>query len=164
MTTTAKNMTLRDFHHPFMHWGSLDQACYWEAHFNARDTIPKDATPEEAQAIMDTNKESLHQEYLEQELILDVPEDLTDGVYSFSLNRALGHITMGYGLVIQDGKIDPNLTAHAVFITLARHLGDRPNLQQTYINQVQWDGGRFQILVDTTELIPLPALNEPAPI
>ena len=154
MITIQEIPTLRNFHHPFMHWACCDESHYWETYFNIKDTAPPNATPRETQAIFNVNAELLQEAHDSQPMELDVPPGLPDGAYRFSVNAAFGHITMGYGIIVENRKIEPNLAAHAIFIALARHLGSRPDIHHTYVNNVSWDGYQFSVLVSDHERTP----------
>lgn len=101
-----------EFNHPLLEWSMKDSTpldALYEKYNGRWETAP-DA--EKAQM-----REALSQAHDEQELELDTPEGVGDGFYKFRLSETGEQFHPG--IVVRDGKFDPNLTAHAIFCALA---------------------------------------------
>ena len=115
-----REMKDREFNHPYMEWSMKDTSIM--------DTLPKGSTMEEFRVA-----------YGEQELELDVEEGIEDGIYKFVI---IGKATVCDGIVVQDGKFEPYMTAHAIYLA-SREIYGGPHFDHVYIESIKWVGGYF---------------------
>ena len=139
------NLRIRDFNHPAMVWSMYDDSSHRAAIDQISATIPPGADEDEAEAIFESNRNLLKEAYDNQLLKLEAPEGLPDGLYKFSIPQNPG-ISTGYGVVIRDGRFEPELTSHAIFLAQAGH-HQSPSFDHVYIERLLWNGDFFEVSI-----------------
>ena len=83
------------------------------------------------------------------ELDLEAPDGVPNGIHDFTVDGDDSRVF--HGIVVEEGKFDPHMSAHAVYLAqVARH--GRAQLAPMYIRLLEWRWldlyhGRFQVLV-----------------
>ena len=141
-------MKLGEFKHPVMVWSMYDET-------------PVKLLDEQSRALGVDMESSAYSEvwskaYHEQELEL-AASGLPDGVYRFTIDNS---DIQEPGIVVMDGQLEPNSTAHAIYLAKLREYGAdrgyiakgefgaddmRGWIDHRFIEAVEWRGESFKV-------------------
>ena len=129
-------MRIGEFHHPVMRWSMYNSSPV--------DRLYDDW--QERGMEMDGNVAfamAFSRAYDAQELELDAPHGMEDGIYDFRVEK---RTVVFNGIVVKDGKFDPLLTAHAIYMAQYEFFGSS-RFDHVYIEAIRWDGFRFEVTI-----------------
>ena len=121
-TPDSDSPTAGDRTHPIMRWSMYDRT--------PLENLPHEHT-----------QQDFHQAFGSQPLLLDT--DAPDGIHQFRFNHEVHSRQPGppskphYGITVRDGKFDPYLTCHAVYIAESEY-GRQPRTNHVFIEYVDW--------------------------
>ena len=119
-------MKYGEFDHPLLEWSMLDS-----------DSL---SALENRGGL---TQEQWHEAFNEQELKLSTP--VRTGVYDFCVDRCA---KVYHGIVVKDGKFEPYMTAHAIYIAQVDRF-QQSMFDHVFIESIKWDmdANRYYVIM-----------------
>ena len=117
-------MNAGEFKHPVLVWAIGDEefSDTLETRFNHGEMT--DADREELRQIQDSRE-------------MNLDTDAPPGIHDFVMDCVQPHEPC-HGIVVEDdGRFNPHLTAHAIYVAQAKL--ERPNVEHIFIEEIRWD-------------------------
>ena len=128
-------MIHREFHHPVMRWSIYTR----EADLTGLEELCR-------QEGRQPSLEEVLKALGSQELDLEAPGCLRDGLYDFIILEQPPDPTRHRGVAVQAGRFMPHTTASAIWLAQVRRTGSgRPG--HVYIEELEWKGDHFQVFL-----------------